>query len=226
MKRKFNLGAFLKKLPLIVLGFAFAALGLAVMIRSRLGMGPWGALEVGVSNRTGLSVGTVTQIISLILVIVSWVLAVRPTLVTLLNVFLIGFFMDIALRFVPQAEGWVGRGAFFLIGLGLYSFGIAFYLSAARGDSGPRESLMLAVSRAFRASIRVSRISVDIFALALALIARGPIGVGTVVFAVSAGPIIQFFLRLLGHATKGGLLKNGAGGDDQPPGEEATTSHG
>lgn len=202
-----NPRAFLKKLPLVLLGFAFAALGLAVMIRSRLGMGPWGALEVGVSRLTGLSVGTVTQLISLALVLLSWALAVRPTFVTLLNVFFIGFFMDVALRFVPQAEGWAGQGLFFVAGLGLYSFGIAFYLAAAQGDSGPRESLMIAVSRSFRASVRVSRIAVDIFALLLALVARGPIGVGTVVFAFAAGPIIQLFLRLLGYTTKKGLLE-------------------
>ena len=214
---------FAARLPLVISGFVAAAFGLALMIQSRLGMGPWGALEVGVSKLTGLSVGVVTQAISLALVLLSWALAVPPTLVTILNAFSIGFFMDLALRVLPKPEAWLARGAFFVGGLGIYSFGIAFYLVAAAGDSGPRESLMLAVSRSFRASVRVSRIAVDLFALALAFLAKGPIGIGTVAFAFVAGPLIQFFLRLRGYATIQGKFSRIAGDAEGSRGDGSAT---
>jgi len=156
------------KTPQIVFGFALTALGLVVMLRSGLGMGPWGALEVGIAARSGLTLGQVAQLVSLTLILVAWALKIPPSLVTLANMLLIGYFMDIFMPLVPEVSGWLFRIPSYLLGLAVYCFGISFYLIASGGASGPREGTMLGVSRAFGTTIKTARIGIDLFALLLA----------------------------------------------------------
>lgn len=203
---KITLHPLLTKTPQIVFGFALTALGLVVMLRSGLGMGPWGALEVGIAARSGLTLGQVAQLVSLTLILAAWALKIPPSLVTLANMLLIGYFMDIFMQLVPEISGWLFRIPSYLLGLAVYCFGISFYLIASGGASGPREGTMLGVSRAFGTSIKTARIGIDLFALLLAFVTGGPIGLGTVFFAFSAGPVIQFFIGLRGFTTIQGKL--------------------
>lgn len=196
----------IKKSCLIVVGFAIAAAGLVIMLKSQLGMGPWGALEVGLSNLTGLSVGQCTQIVSLVLILVSWALGVKPSIVTVANMFFIGFFMDLFSGIIPSISPFLCQLCFNVVGLIVYAFGISFYLIAAGGNSGPRESVMLGIFRRFNLSIGASKIIVDLCALTIAFMIRGPIGIGTFLFALAAGPFIQLFLRLRGYSTIQGKL--------------------
>lgn len=196
----------IKKSCLIVLGFAIAAAGLVIMLKSQLGMGPWGALEVGLSKLTGLTVGQCTQIVSLALILLSWALGVKPSIVTFANMFFIGFFMDLFLNIIPSMSPFLCQLFFNIVGLIAYAFGISFYLIAARGNSGPRESMMLGLFRLFKISIGVSKITVDLSALIIAVIIKGPIGIGTFLFALAAGPFIQLFLKLRGYKTVQGKL--------------------
>ena len=191
----------------MILGFSITALGLVLILQSNLGMGPWGALAVGVSRTTILTVGQVTQLISLVLVVISWLLKVMPSLVTVMNMFFIGLFMDMFLKFLPLADRVSTQILFFVVGLAVYSFGIAFYLSFSNSNSGPRESLMLGLSRVLRISLRKSRIGIDVTVLVIAAFMRGPIGVGTLVFAISAGPLIQGFLRLAKYQSEPGKTR-------------------
>ncbi len=191
---------------LITAGFAITALGLILMLHSGLGMGPWGALEVSLSGITGLSVGQVTQLISLSLAGVSWLMKIPPSVTTILNMFFIGFFMDMFIGLIPVAGDIGLRIAFFITGLLTYSFGISFYLSFALISSGPRESFMLGLSKTLKTSVRLSRIVIDMTVLIVALVIGGPIGVGTIFFAFSAGPLIQAFLKLRGFRSEGGRI--------------------
>ncbi len=184
------------RLLLVILGFSIAACGLVLMLKSALGMGPWGALEVGLSGMTGLSVGHMTQIISLILIFVAWGLRFRPSVITVLNMFFIGWFMDLFMNVIPVGKAFYVNILLYAAGLVLYCFGISFYLSIFSKQAGPRESVMLGLSIKLKISIRLSRIIIDVFALLLAFLFKGPIGIGTIIFAVAAGPLIQQFLRL------------------------------
>jgi len=189
------------RLLLVILGFSIAACGLVLMLKSALGMGPWGALEVGLSGMTGLSVGHMTQIISLILIFVAWGLRFRPSVITVLNMFFIGWFMDLFMNVIPVSKAFYVNILLYAAGLVLYCFGISFYLSIFSKQAGPRESVMLGLSIKLKISIRLSRIIIDVFALLLAFLFKGPIGVGTIIFAFTAGPLIQQFMRLKKQAT-------------------------
>lgn len=191
---------------MIIAGFAITALGLILMLRSQLGMGPWGALEVGLSARSDLTLGHITQLVSLVLILLAWALKIRPTIVTLANMFLIGIFMDLFMKLTPVVSGLLFQLPLYIVGLVVYSFGISFYLIASDGNSGPRESMMLGISKASGTSIRTAKIILDLSALILAIVTGGPIGIGTIVFAFAAGPIIQLFMHIRGFKTIEGKL--------------------
>jgi len=177
-----------------VFSFVVTAAGLALMLRSGLGMGPWGAFEQALSKLAGMSFGTSVQLVGVALVAVAWTLGERPTLVTLLNMLLVGEFTDVFLRLVRTPEAPAVRAAVFAVGLVVYSIGVALCVSLRIGV-GPREALMLGVMRRAHTSLRAARIAIDMSVLVIAWAVKGPIGIGTVAYAVGAGPLIQLFVK-------------------------------
>ncbi|HBG16655.1 MAG TPA: hypothetical protein DDW93_07715 [Firmicutes bacterium] len=185
-----------KQTIIIFAGFFCIALGLALMMRSGLGMGPWGALEIAIAAHTGLSVGQVVQITSLTLTLFAWLSNVTPTLTTFLHMIFVGLFMDKILLFIPEAVDFFPSALFFLLGLFCFTFGSAQYLCINKG-AGPRDGIMIGLAQKTHISIRKARMSVEIVVLLIAAALRGPIGIGTIIFAVLVGPLIQFFMRLI-----------------------------
>jgi len=156
-------------------------------------MGPWGAFEQGLAAKTGITFGRASQLVGLALILVAWVLRQPPTVVTVMNMLLIGDFCDRFLAVLPAAQGLPAQVACFATGLIVQSIGTALYLTPGLG-SGPREGVMLGLSEAVNTSIRLARVCIDLTVMVLALAMRGPIGPGTVAHALGAGPLIQFFL--------------------------------
>ena len=179
---------------IVLIGLALAALGISLILRSGLGMGPWGAFEQGLAAKTGITFGRASQLVGLALILLAWALRQPPTLVTVMNMLLIGEFSDRFLAVLSAAQGLPAQVAYFAAGLIVYSIGIAVYLMPGLG-SGPREGVMLGLRDALHTSIRLARVCIDLTVLIMAWAMRGPIGLGTVAYALGAGPLIQFFLK-------------------------------
>ncbi|MCR4425075.1 MAG: hypothetical protein NUW23_02640 [Firmicutes bacterium] len=179
---------------LVFMGFVPMSLGLALMLRSGLGMGPWGAFEQGLVRMTGITFGRAAQLVGLVLIVLAWMMRIRPTLVTVLNMVFIGVFSDWFLARIPAPNDPLLQAAALVLGLVVYSAGVGEYLWVNLG-AGPREAVMLGLSRVAGWSIRAARVTIDLTVLVLAWFMKGPIGVGTVTFALLSGPLIQFFLR-------------------------------
>jgi len=179
---------------IVLIGLALAALGISLILRSGLGMGPWGAFEQGLAAKTGITFGRASQLVGLVLILLAWALRQPPTLVTVMNMLLIGEFSDRFLAVLSAAHGLPAQVAYFAAGLIVYSIGIAVYLVPGLG-SGPREGVMLGLRDALHTSIRLARVCIDLTVLIMAWAMRGPIGLGTVAYALGAGPLIQFFLK-------------------------------
>jgi hypothetical protein len=111
-----------------------------------------------------------------------------------MNMLLIGDFCDRFLAVLPAPQGLPAQVAYLAVGLIVQCIGIAVYLTPGLG-SGPREGVMLGLSEALNTSIRLARVCIDLSVLVLALVTRGPIGIGTVIHALGTGPLIQFFLK-------------------------------
>lgn len=175
-------------------GFAAWGFGLALFVRANLGMGPWDAFHQGLGFQTGLSIGTASIITGLFILLLWIPLKERPGLGTIGNVLTIGPAMDLGLWLLPvEIESYWLRGLMLLIGMACVGIGSALYLPAGLG-AGPRDGLMLGLNRKTGWSIRLSRSLVEASALGIGILMGGKFGIGTVVFALGIGPVVQFSL--------------------------------
>lgn len=181
-----------------LLGGLFAyGVAIPLMIRSGLGLGPWDAFHVGLSRLTGITVGVASIVVGLAIVLGSLRLGMHPGQGTIANMVLIGVFVDLILPWVPDAPGTVVAYLYYATGIALAGLATGMYIGAGLG-SGPRDSLILGISRSRNWSVRRVRTMIEFGALAGGWLMGAPIGIGTVLFAVLSGPATQAGLELFG----------------------------
>ena len=182
-----------RPIPQLLLGLVTAGFGLALGVRADLGLGPWDVLHQGISEDTGVPMGVVVIAVG-IAVLLAWVpLRQRLGVGTVLNVFIVGAVLDLSLAVLPQVHGLAGRWAVMVAGVVAAGLGSGLYLGAGLGP-GPRDGLMTALA-ARGPSIRLVRTAIELSALALGWLLGGTVGIGTVVFALAIGPLVQLFLH-------------------------------
>lgn len=190
-----------RRVPRLVAGLALCGLGIAFMVAADLGLAPWSVLDQGISDRTGIPIGTVSIIVGAV-VLLAWLpLRERPGLGTLLNVLLIGLTIDAALLVLDTPESLAARLAYLAIGVLLWGPGSGLYIGAGLGP-GPRDGLMTGLATRGVGSIRLVRTGIELTALAVGWLLGGSVGLGTVVFAATIGPNVQFFLPRLTVAAR------------------------
>ena len=115
---------------------------------------------------------------------------------TLTNILSIGPWLDLCLRFLPSSSGnFPIQILFFMAGVLIQGIASAIYIGVDAG-AGPRDSLMLAVHRKTGVSVRVARGSIEVVVVAIGWLLGGPLGVGTVVFAILIGPAVQWGFKI------------------------------
>lgn len=183
----------LVRLPGLLLGLVTFGLGIALMVQSGLGLGPWETFHQGLGRLVGLELGTVSVILGLPILALWWPLGERPGIGTILNVLLIGTSTNAGIAILPQAVGLPEQVAMMVAGVVVIGIGSGLYLGADLGP-GPRDGLMTGLHHRFGWSIRRSRTLVELTVLAAGVLLGGTIGIGTILFAVSIGPLVQLFL--------------------------------
>lgn len=191
----------------IQIGFAIYGLSIALIIQAGLGTGPWAVLSVALSDLTGTSPGT--MIIGTGLIVLTAALALKEKIGwgTLGNILFIGPWTDLFLWLIPSLEGKLFlQIPGMLVAVVLSGIATAVYINVNAG-AGPRDSLMLAVSRVSGLSVQLSRGIIEVLVVLLGWILKGPVGVGTLVFALMIGPLVQVFFKLFrvephGHQTQ------------------------
>ena len=187
---------------LVVVGAAIVA-----MLESRLGLPPWDVLHQGISRHTPMSLGVASIAVGLVMLAVAWAAGQRPGLGTLANAIVIGVTVD-ALSSLHAVERFSRaslppRIGLLVAGVVLFGVGSAFYIGAGMG-AGPRDSLMIALSRRTGRRIGIVRGAMEVTVLAAGLLLGGTAGLGTVVLAVLVGPVVEacfWALLVLGIAT-------------------------
>jgi len=169
--------------------------GLALMVASDLGLGPWEVLHQGVSFHTPIPIGTVGIITGLVVLLLWIPLRERYGLGTALNVVLIGVVIDVTLIWLSTPRLAVLRWVFMIGGVVMVGVGSGYYIGAGLGP-GPRDGLMTGLARRGW-SIRLVRTSIELTALLCGWLLGGTVGVGTVLFAFAIGPLVQVFLPRL-----------------------------
>lgn len=184
-----------------MLALMFISLGLDILIKANLGVAPWDVLHTGLELHVPLTLGQVMIITGFFLILVSWVLGLRPTLASLINMFFIGFFYDVlvGLHLIPPSRG-MGMQVFYLIlGINIIAFSTALYISTGMG-TGPRDSLMVAINRLTTAPVSIVRTVIEVAAVVVGFLLGGIVGVGTVVFSLSIGFVMEMYMNLIKKA--------------------------
>lgn len=179
----------------LVLGLFVFGLSVVLMIRAELGLGPWDAFHVGLSQLTGISVGMVMNAVGLVIVVGALAIRVRPGPGTIANMILIGIFADLLLPHLPTATGTILPWIYLLGGIALCGLATGLYIGAGYG-AGPRDGLMVGLAERTGWSIRLVRTLIEVSVLGLGWVMGGKIGIGTVVFTLSVGPAAQWGLAL------------------------------
>ncbi|HEU0235137.1 MAG TPA: YitT family protein [Candidatus Limnocylindrales bacterium] len=193
MHARWDLRAAAPRLPGLLAGLAVFGLGIALMAEAGLGLGPWEALHEGVGRIFGVPLGTVSIALGIPILALWWPLGERPGIGTLLNVVLIGTATNAGLLLFPRPPEPAIQLAMMLCGVLVIGVGSGLYLAADLGP-GPRDGLMTGVHRRFGWSIRRARTAIEVAVLVVAWALGGTIGLGTVVFALGIGPVVQVFL--------------------------------
>jgi uncharacterized membrane protein YczE len=184
----------LSRLIRLYAGLALFGASIALMVRAGLGLGPWDVLHQGLSRQTGLPLGWIVIAVAAV-VMLAWIpLRQRPGLGTLSNVVLVGLALDATLAVLPTPEPLALRVAFLATGIVSNGLATALYIGADFGP-GPRDGLMTGLAQRGH-SIRLVRTSIELTVLAAGWLLDGTVGIGTVAYALSIGPLIQVFLGL------------------------------
>jgi uncharacterized membrane protein YczE len=184
-----------RRLGQLGLGLVLYGLTLAMMIRSALGNAPWDVLHQGIALHLPISIGTAVIAMSLV-VLLGWIpLREMPGLGTILNSVVVGLSADAFLGVIstPSAPGqrWL------LLAGGVFLNGVAtaLYIGSQLGP-GPRDGLMTGLHRRTGVSIQLVRTSLEVAVVVAGTLLGGRLGIGTVVYAVAIGPLVQRMLPL------------------------------
>ncbi|WP_406728505.1 hypothetical protein WJ438_33315 [Streptomyces sp. GD-15H] len=188
-------GHLARRLFQLYAGLALYGASSALLVRSGLGLEPWNVLHQGLSERTGLSMGLVLTILGAVVLLLWIPLRQRPGLGTVSNVLVIGSAMDATLAVVPEAHGMTLRVLVTAAGIVLNGAATGLYI-AARFGPGPRDGLMTGLHQRTGVSIRLVRTAIEVAVVATGFVLGGTVGVATLLYAVTIGPLAQLFLRV------------------------------
>jgi uncharacterized membrane protein YczE len=184
-----------RRLTSLYLGLVLFGVSVSLMLRAGLGLDPWDVLHQGVAQRTGLRFGWVVIAVGAVVLLIWLPLRQRPGLGTVSNVVVVGLTAQAALAVLPDPRPLALRAAFLLAGILANGVATGLYIGAGLGP-GPRDGLMTGLA-ARGHSIRLVRTSIEAAVLAVGWLLGGSVGVGTVLYAISIGPVAQFFIHRL-----------------------------
>lgn len=192
-----------KRIAKLFLGLCLYAIGIVMTINANLGLAPWEIFHQGLSIKIGITMGQASISVGLVFVILNSLLGERLGWGTLSNMVIIGLFLDILMlnHIIPIFQSIIP--SFIMMLMGVFTIGIAtyFYLSAGFG-SGPRDGLMVALTKRTTKSVRFLRNSIELSALIAGYILGGSAGIGTLIMAVTAGYFVQFSFKLFKYDLK------------------------
>ncbi|MBZ4668072.1 MAG: hypothetical protein JG775_1224 [Defluviitaleaceae bacterium] len=183
---------YLKRLMKLLLGLFLYALGIVVSMKANLGFAPWEVFHYGLGKTIGLTIGTVSILVGLIICLCAVWMGEKIGLGTILNMILIGVFMDLLLMlsFIPEVNGLFMGIIMMITGLFIISFGSYFYIASGFG-AGPRDSLMVALQRKTGLPVGLCRGFLEGTVVLIGWLLGGPVGLGTVLAAFGIGFCIQ-----------------------------------
>ena len=190
----------------LLIGLPLYGAGAALTVDAGLGVDPWTVLAEGLSLRTGIGVGWMTNILGLLILLVWIPLRQRPGIGTVANILIVGTAMQLALWVLPPISGFLAQFAMLVGGILLVAIASGLYIGARFGP-GPRDGLMTGLRSRFGMPIWAARASVELTVLILGWLLGGTVGLGTVLFAATIGPLVHVTLPLFDTALASGRAR-------------------
>jgi uncharacterized membrane protein YczE len=185
-----------RRLAQLYAGLVLYGASMAFIVRGRLGVMPWDVLHQGLTRWLPLSLGQMTIVVAVV-VLLAWIpLRQRPGLGTVSNVVVIGVAVDGALAVLPAPASLAARAVFVVVGVALNAVATAAYIGARMGP-GPRDGLMTGIVARTGWPVHRVRTAIEVSVVAAGWLLGGNFGVGTVLYALAIGPLVQPLLPLL-----------------------------
>jgi len=195
-----NWADFLRRLPGLFVGLFFFALGIVMTLYADLGMAPWSVLQVGLTRYTPLTFGQVSQVVGLAVLVLGWLLGFPPGFGTVMNMYFVGYFMDLIMAWglVPVPRSLPGQLALLMGGILVLGAASFMYLNPRLG-AGPRDGLMMGLVQRLGRPVYQVRGAIEVTVLVLGYLLGGPVGIGTLITAFTTGYAVQLAFRLGGY---------------------------
>ncbi|MCH4886031.1 hypothetical protein EZV73_00560 [Acidaminobacter sp. JC074] len=191
-----------KRLFNLILGLFICSVGITMTIQANIGYAPWDVFHAGLANLLNTTIGLASIVAGLLIVIIVSLFGEKLGVGTILNMVLIGLFIDIIRRFniIPQADNFLISLIMLILGLFILSVGSYFYIGSGFG-AGPRDNLMVVLRRKTGLPVGVSRVIVELAATLVGWRLGGQLGIGTLIAAFSIGFCIQTTFKVLNFNT-------------------------
>ena len=177
-------------------GLTFFGLGEGLLIVSFTGASPWSVLAQGISLNVNLSIGTITLLIS-IAVLILWIpLSQKPGMGTIFNALIIAFMIDLCIKFVPTPSNYFNQLILAVVSVMMVGIGGGIYLVSNLG-AGPRDGLMIGLQKVTNLPVAAVRAFLEISVVSIGWYLGGTVGVGTLLFAFGIGPCVALGLFLV-----------------------------
>ena len=195
-REQMRAGSLTRRIVQLLIGLILFGVSMALLLLAGLGLEPWGVLHYGLIQHVPLSYGEMSIVVSFV-VLLLWVpLRQWPGLGTILNAIIIGVAIDATLALVSAPAGLAARIGLMLVAIIGNGIAGALYIGSQLGP-GPRDGLMTGLSHRTGRSIRLVRTLLEVSVLGVGWLLGGIFGIGTILYAVLIGPVIQFFLPLV-----------------------------
>jgi len=185
----------------LLLSWVLISIGVPLLVRAGLGVAPFDVLNTGVADVTGLSFGSVFIIDGLLCFAVGAMLGARPGPASWVGGFVIGAMINVSMSLIPEPEALAVRIPMLIGGTLIIAIGICSVISTDLG-AGPSEVVMLGLIK-HRVGVVVARWVCDGVPMLLGVALGGDLGIGTLVFLISMGPLVKFGLRRLHYVPRG-----------------------
>ena len=177
-------------------GLSLFGLGEGLLIVSFTGASPWSVLAQGISLNVNLSIGTITLLIS-IAVLILWIpLGQKPGMGTIFNALIIAIMIDLCIKYVPTPSNYIHQLLLTVISVIMVGIGGGIYLVSNLG-AGPRDGLMIGLQKLTNFPIAVVRGTLEISVVSIGWYLGGTVGIGTLLFAFGIGPCVALGLYLV-----------------------------
>ena len=177
-------------------GLSLFGLGEGLLIVSLSGASPWSVLAQGISLNVNLSIGTITLLIS-IAVLILWIpLGQKPGMGTIFNALIIAIMIDLCIKYVPTPSNYIHQLILAVISVITVGIGGGIYLVSNLG-AGPRDGLMMGLQKLTNFPIAIVRGTLEISVVSIGWYLGGTVGIGTLLFAFGIGPCVALGLYLV-----------------------------